>query len=282
MNNPLSFSSIKLDRFSKDGVQLKPASGFVVKAGNRYYLITNWHVVSGMYDPTHKPRKPVIEPYLLKTAIHFHMGEGEKKAPLTMGRWNRLTIQLYDENDAPKWIELQANNQQQLKIDVIAIPLESNLKNLNFLQALNRIAVPRKFADSMPRTSNVSSWHEISAIFISAIETDIEYGPSDAVDVIGYPIGWAPTGSNKATPAFWRRSSIASEIIGLGIGTTSENPFFIDPCPLEGMTGSPVIGVKNDCLKLLGIYSDKSTAGFGANAGLVWNASVIKELIGTP
>jgi hypothetical protein len=277
MNNPLSFSSIKLDRFSKDGTRLKAASGFVVKAGNQYYLITNWHVVSGRDDPVRKPRKPVIEPFILKTAIHFHMGEGEKKAPLTMGTWKRLTIQLYDDNNAPRWIELQANNQQQLKIDVIAIPLESNL---TILQLLSGKAIRNNFIDPMTIRSNVSYWTEISAIFISAIETEVEYGPSDAVDVIGYPIGWAPAGTNKAAPAFWRRSSVASEIKGVGIGTTPENPFFIDPCPLEGMTGSPVVGMKNDCLKLLGIYSDKSTAGFGANAGLVWNASVIKELIG--
>jgi hypothetical protein len=43
MNNLLSFSSVKVDLFSKDNVRLKPASGFVVEVGNQYYLITNWH-----------------------------------------------------------------------------------------------------------------------------------------------------------------------------------------------------------------------------------------------
>ena len=42
MNNLLSFSSVKVDLFSKDNVRLKPASGFVVEVGNQYYLITNW------------------------------------------------------------------------------------------------------------------------------------------------------------------------------------------------------------------------------------------------
>jgi hypothetical protein len=111
-------------------------------------------------------------------------------------------------------------------------------------------------------------------------KVEIEYGPSDPVNVIGHPYGWAPNGTDKSTSAFWRRSSVASEIKGAGIGATTENPFFIDPCPLEGMTGSPVVGMKDNCLKLLGVYSDRSTVGFGANAGLVWNASVIKELIG--
>jgi len=51
MNNPLSYSSIKLDLFAKDGARLKPASGFVVEAGSQYYLITNWHVISGRDIP---------------------------------------------------------------------------------------------------------------------------------------------------------------------------------------------------------------------------------------
>jgi hypothetical protein len=46
------------------------------------------------------------------------------------------------------------------------------------------------------------------------------------------------------------------------------------------MSGSPVIGMKDDQLKLLGVYSDRSTPEFGANAGLVWEAWLIKELIG--
>jgi hypothetical protein len=46
------------------------------------------------------------------------------------------------------------------------------------------------------------------------------------------------------------------------------------------MTGSPVLGQKQDRVKLLGVYSDRSTAEFGANAGLVYGAWLLKELIG--
>jgi hypothetical protein len=81
MNNPLSFSSLRLDRFSKDGVRLKPASGFVVEAGGRYYLITNWHVLSGRDISAPGRQEPVIEPYTLKTSIHTNGGQGEKSAP---------------------------------------------------------------------------------------------------------------------------------------------------------------------------------------------------------
>ena len=45
------------------------------------------------------------------------------------------------------------------------------------------------------------------------------------------------------------------------------------------MTGSPVVGMKNDRMKLLGVYSDRSTAEFGAYTGLVYGAWLVKELI---
>jgi hypothetical protein len=63
-------------------------------------------------------------------------------------------------------------------------------------------------------------------------------------------------------------------------GMNRSNTFFIDPCPAEGMAGSPVVGMKNDRLKLLGVYSKPSTTEFGAGAGLVWDAFRVKELIG--
>ena len=42
MDNLLSYSSVKLDLFSRDGSRLKSASGFVVEAGDKHYIVTNW------------------------------------------------------------------------------------------------------------------------------------------------------------------------------------------------------------------------------------------------
>ena len=46
MSNSLSYYSLKLDLFSKDGVHLQQASGFVVEAANQHDLITNRHIIS--------------------------------------------------------------------------------------------------------------------------------------------------------------------------------------------------------------------------------------------
>jgi hypothetical protein len=121
-------------------------------------------------------------------------------------------------------------------------------------------------------------WIRISAIPLSTVDTQVDYTPPDPVHVIGYPLGWAPAGPDKSSSAFWRTSWIASEVHEPGM--IHGNIFFIDPCALEGMSGSPVVGMKNDQLKLLGVYSDHALPEVGANAGLVWEARLIKELIG--
>jgi hypothetical protein len=270
MNNPLSFSSLKLDLFSKDGTLLKPASGFMVEVGDRYYLITNRHVLSGRDISASEPQESIVEPYLLKTSLHIHGGQGEKSIPLPMGMRKRIPVQLYDEDDAPTWIERRANGGPLL--DVVALPIQLNLTLRLFSGNLPGINItPGSWAE------DIDYWTKISAIPISAIDTNVEYGPPDTVHVIGYPLGWAPEGSDRSSSAFWRTSFIASEIYEPG--TNRSDTFFIDPCALEGMTGSPVVGMKNDQVKLLGVYSDRSTAEFGANAGFVWGAWLLKDLL---
>jgi hypothetical protein len=272
MNNPLSFSSVKLDLFSKEGVRLKPASGFIVEARNQCYLITNWHVVSSGDISTDGQQEPIMKPYVLKTSVHIREGTGETGASPSMGMRKRITISLYDDNDSPRWMERRTNEANQHMVDIVALPIQVNLTLTLFTGRISGIDPYKGSLDE-----NTDYWTKISAIPISAIDTDVEYGPPDPVHIIGYPLGWEPDGSDRTSSAFWRTSFIASEISEPGMRRT--DTFFIDPCAPEGMTGSPVVGMKKDRMKLLGVYSDRSTAEFGANAGLVWGAWLVKRLI---
>ncbi len=121
MNNLLSFSSVKIDLFSKNNVRLKSVSGFVVEAGNQYYLITNWHVVSG------GQQEPGMKPHSLKASIHIHGGTGEQPAQFSMGVRKRITMQLYDDNGSPRWIEYRTNDDRQHPVDIVALPIQVDL-----------------------------------------------------------------------------------------------------------------------------------------------------------
>ena len=272
MNNPLSYSSVKLDLYSREGARLNQASGFMVEAEGNYFLITNWHVLSGV-EFARQQERPVDVPFSLRASLHIYSGEGEDKPPLSWGMWRRITIPLYDKNNQPTWIEPQKKQNQQ-KADVAVLPISKN-ESLPLNASLRLFTVR-----SQAPPTHSEQWVRISAIPISSIDTKVEYGPSDRVNVVGFPHGWAPNGSEKSSSAFWRTASIASEIYETGM-TRWQYTFFIDPCPPEGMTGSPVLGFKNDRLKLLGVYCDSSTAEFGAHAGIVWDAWLVKELVGS-
>jgi hypothetical protein len=158
--------------------------------------------------------------------------------------------------------------------DIVALPIQVNL-NLT----LTLFRGKRRESDVTKGSwdKNIDYWKKISAIPISAIDTDVDYGPPDPIHIIGYPLGWEPDGAERTSSAFWRTSFIASEIYEPGM--LRADTFFVDPCAPDGMTGSPVLGLKKDRLKLLGVYSDHPTADFGANAGLVCGARSIKQLI---
>jgi hypothetical protein len=266
MDNLLSYSSVKLDLFSRDGSRLKSASGFVIQAGDKHYIITNWQILSGRDFLTPEPQEPAATPYLLKTSIHGYGGQGEQRAPLSWGAWQRITVPLYDGSGAPTWIARRAND-----ADIVALPIKLN-DPLRLIQSLSAFK-----SKTTEINLNGDYWTRISSIPLSTIDTQVDYCPPDPVHVIGYPLGWAPAGPDKSSSAFWRTSWIASEIHEPGM--IQGNIFFIDPCALEGMSGSPVIGMKDDQLKLLGVYSGRSVPEAGAHAGLVWEAWLIKELI---
>lgn len=189
-----------------------------------------------------------------------------------MGTWQRITISLYDDNNLPRWIEYRAGEQHKGMVDVVALPIQSHMIWKSFS------GITPGIINKSPWANDINFWTKVSAIPISAMETDVEYGPPDAVHIIGYPQGWTPEGTGRSSSAFWRTSFIASEIYEHGM--TRENIFFVDPGAPDGMAGSPVVGIKNDRLKLLGVYSDRFMEEFSAPAGLVYGAWLLKELIG--
>ena len=269
MNNLLSFASVKLDRFARNGTRLEPASGFVLEADHRYYLVTNLHVLSRKDDAG--SQDSVLEPYLLKTSIHSHWGEGEKRFPFSMGRRQRITVPLYDNSGTPTWRECQSKGASEPPADIAALHLPRD-KTLELIRTMNLYNEKR-----LENLLHSNDWTRISAIQVSTIDTDVDYGPPDVVHVIGYPHAWAPEGPDRTSSAFWRTSFIASEIYEAGMSRS--DVFFIDPCAPQGMTGSPVVGMKKERMKLLGVYSGRSMTEFDANAGLVYRAQSLKELI---
>ena len=131
----LSLSTLPITPFFKDN-PLPEATGFIWKRRERFYLITNWHVVSALD---------------LFTKMHLLKG-GSRPNKLRchflvrVGRYERelIDIPIRDEDDRPLWLTHAA--QETRAIDVVALPLDYEaLKAKVTLLPVNELA-PGKIA----------------------------------------------------------------------------------------------------------------------------------------
>lgn len=80
------------------------ASGFIIRVGDKYFLATNWHVVTGMNFFSGRWISEEIYPYKLK--VHFPSGEMNPQAPgYPIKKTETKTFSLYDDQSKPIWIQ---------------------------------------------------------------------------------------------------------------------------------------------------------------------------------
>ncbi len=109
--DPLSASSLRVEPWFERQA-LATATGFTVKVGDHFYLITNWHVVTGRDADTGAclDKKNAATPDRL--VVRFHQKDA-------LGTWTSVDIPLFSAEGNPVWIEHPLGS----KVDVVAIPL---------------------------------------------------------------------------------------------------------------------------------------------------------------
>lgn len=110
--DPLSTTSLRLEVWVNDR-SLSTATGFLVKKEDQFFLITNWHVVSGRDPDSNEILSPTGACPEVLRIIHHHV-DG-------LGNWIVLDESLYDSEGNPRWIEHPAGS----RIDVVALPLQT-------------------------------------------------------------------------------------------------------------------------------------------------------------
>src|ERR1700741_1495856 len=180
------------------------ATGFFWRRGNKVYLITNWHVVTGTNPLDGKskgwcPEKILVE-HFTKDA---KLPDGSTDVNLSIPTFE---IQLYQEFNSPFWI--QHPMMTEWGVDIIAIELNpSQVEGINLVSCINDRSFPRLY----------------------------HFAGSD-IFVLGHP---RPKTQSKYPVAFpiWKRGSIASELI---VAFDMRPAFLIDSRTSSGMSGSPV------------------------------------------
>jgi hypothetical protein len=105
-----SFAPLHI-KVRSDGLTIGTATGFVYKLDNSFYLITNWHVVSGRNRFDNQPlTKSAAIPDALRP-LFFIKDAG--------AQWMAHDIPLTDQDGKPLWFEHPQHGQ---KVDVAALP----------------------------------------------------------------------------------------------------------------------------------------------------------------
>src|SRR5690348_16908904 len=110
--DPLSRVALLLE-VGKDGKRLSTATGFFVTSpGGRHFLITNWHVVTGLHPDKRLP--------LHRGSEHPDSLDVWLEAPSSPNGWEPLTLALGDRSGVPTWID----HPNGTSIDVVAMPVD--------------------------------------------------------------------------------------------------------------------------------------------------------------
>jgi hypothetical protein len=244
----LSLSTVPITPLFNDR-QLPEATGFVWRRHDRFYLITNWHVVSALDLFT---KKHLLEGGSRpnKFRCHFLIRIGQYEREL-------IDIPIRDEDDRPLWLSHVA--QERRAIDVVALPLDyDHLTTKVTLLPVNELA-PGKIA--------------------------IMIGMD--VFILGYPFGSKPPafpvwkrGSIASEPDLVRLST------GYYLVDTASRPGMSgSPAILRSWSNhileSNMWTATNDQLpidRIIGVYSGRLRPE-DAQIGIVWHVDYIDEII---
>lgn len=114
-----SLATVPIEQFF-NGTALGNATGFVWQTGSRYFLVTNWHVVTGRRFPRGQYlRKDAARPNKLRLLLN--------QRTLTFGKVE-CDVAIRDTDDLPLWWAHPARN---VDVVVLQLPLDGNEPAIN-------------------------------------------------------------------------------------------------------------------------------------------------------
>jgi hypothetical protein len=168
-----------------------------------------------------------------------------------LGQWVNREIDLVNRNGENLWLEHKLHE----RVDVIALQL------------------------------TVTKEVKIYEIDLALANFDLTISPSEAVSILGFPMGLTSGGKFP----IWKTGHVASD---MDIDWDNKPVFLIDATTKSGMSGSPVIAKRvgnyqsssacvnaGDAVRFLGVYSGREADEYGVEVGLVWKPRVISEIL---
>ena len=246
--NLLSFSSLFVEAFFEEN-RLGIATGFPWLHDDAQFLMTNWHVVTGLHPETGQPiNEGGATPDLLK--VWFNLADN-------LGRWESYDIPLFDNQNRPLWKEHESFRS---RVDVAGIRL--NLPDKFRVFPLNsvsftdfRVEISQDvFIIGFPRGITSAGKFPIWKRGSIASEPDIDLDnlPKILID------------------SMTREGMSGSPVIVQYVGYYGDDP--------SNPKGTDWFGIAR---RFLGIYSGRLPGQdeFEAHLGIVWKESIIEEIV---
>lgn len=250
--SPLSFTSVPITMYFNETQQkLASATGFVYERGEKIYLITNWHNVTGKNPITKKQISehggiPDIIVLTLLTQTHPKI------------KWRNFPMKLYDNEDRAEWLVHPIHKEL---IDVIALQIEFDKNFKGIFKPINKVQFDNfktEVSDEVyilgfPYELNGGGHFPIWKRASIASEPDIDYDglPKIFVDTASRP-------GMSGSPVVFRRIGIH----GAEDGKLTDRTTF---GTIQGFVG---------------VYSGRiGKSELDAQLGIVWKSEVIDEII---
>jgi hypothetical protein len=240
-----TLTTIPLEQYFDD-TRLGHGTGFVWKARDQHYLVTNWHVLSMRDFFTGNMPDHAGQPNILRTLFNIQTGSFAKQ---------RLDIRIRDDNDQPLWLA-----HPNRRVDIAVLPLPPNPPEVTIgLYPLNVLA-------------NTKLRIEIGMeVFILGYPFKIE--------LPAYPV-WK-RGSIASEPQLVSLTTPYMLVDTASRPGMSGAPVIRRSWP--GHLVEPGIALQTDMplSKFIGVYSGRIPTDHPheAQIGLVWDGSFIDEII---
>lgn len=287
--NPLSYTTTCLKIYRDDNF-LSFATGFCLRFGKAYGLVTNFHVLSGINPATGMLLSPSGA---VPNRVEFHVAvetewyeDGVKHQELF---FKPLSVPLEDAEGAPVWFDDRTKRPLN---DYAILRLEPHLPELSnpgvTLRSILGGRVTTKKGAAPPSQENPKLRHDQVQHFYPPV--------GERVFVLGYPQGMTSTGVFP----IWKGATIASEpLADVAFGDVDySNVFYIDATTKSGMSGSPVVALGNESSRyftedgisiegtagldlLLGVYAGRdgvTQPEYEMSLGRVWKVSSLEAL----
>jgi len=241
--DPVSLGTLYLQPMCREHT-LSTATGFVIRHGPYYFIVTNWHVVTGVNPATDLCiDKNLMEPTKIK--VFFHK-EG------ALGEWLEYEMPLFDSISERVWLEHPDG--KAVDVVLIRIPPIVGIKvyTINDALSADRALLAPAYPVSIvgyPLGLNIGGKWPIWKTGHVASDVVLDY---------------------SAKPAFLIDATTKSGMSGSPVIIRTKGPFVIHG-------GGMVAQSSNYVTNLIGIYSGRIDCR--SEIGICWKTSVIDEII---